>query len=307
MRILIGLLDILPSLPLSSAYTTSTLPHCLKVIWLMKDLCPKLVEDTYFFWKGLPHDAGRMHGVGFTIQSSLLAHITESPVGINERLMILHLPLIKGRFMTVVSAYALTLVSDETTKDSFYSCLLATLQAVPRNDRLGDFNARVGTNHVWSDVIGKHGLGNANSNGLLLNLCSEFGFVITNTLFRQRNQRKATWMHPRSKHWHMLDYVITRSCDVADVHLTCVMRGAECWMDHRVVVSKFQLKLRPIRKQRPQKRLNVRACKDPATQENLQKKMSDLLQNSTDDSMSYVTDCHPSRMNGLLSAAPLCS
>jgi len=126
--------------------------------------------------------------------------------------MTLRLPLIKGCFMTVVSAYAPTLVSDETTKDSIYSCLRAILQAVPRNDRLvilGDFNARVGTNHnVWSGNIRKHGLGNANSNGLrLLNLCSEFGLAITNTLFQQRNQRKATWMHPRSKHWHLLDYV----------------------------------------------------------------------------------------------------
>ena len=84
------------------------------------------------------------------------------------------------------------------------------------------------------------------------------------------------------------------------------MRGAECWTDHRLVVSKFQLKLRPpIRKQRPQKRLNARACKDPATQENLQKKMSDLLQNSTGDSMSNAIDVNPSRMNGPLSAAPL--
>jgi len=111
--------------------------------------------------------------------------------------MILCLPLIKGSFMTVISAYAPTLVSDETTKESFYSCLCETLQAVPCNDRLvilGDFNARVGTNHnVWSGVIGKHGLGNANSNGLhLLNLCTEFGLVITNTLFQQCNQRKAT-------------------------------------------------------------------------------------------------------------------
>ena len=95
-------------------------------------------------------------------------------------------------------------------------------------------------------------------------------------------------MHPRSKHWHLLDYVITRACDVADVHLTRVMRGAECWTEHRLVVSKFQLKLC---KQRPQKRLNVRACRDPATQENLQKKVSDLLWNSAEDSMSNVTDC----------------
>jgi len=138
-----------------------------------------------------------MHAIGFAIRSSLLAQISESPVGINERLMTLRLPLTKGHFMTVVSAYALMLVSDETTKDSFYSCLRATLQAVPRNDRLvilGDFNAQVGTNHnVWSGVIGKHGLWNANSNGLhLLNLCSEFGLLITNTLFQQHNRRKAT-------------------------------------------------------------------------------------------------------------------
>jgi len=112
------------------------------------------------FWKGLPHDARRIHGVGFGIRSSLLAQITESPVGINERPMTLRLPLIKGSFMTAISAYAPTLVPDETTKDSFYSCLRATLQAVPRNDRLvilGNFNARVGTNHnVWSGVIGKN-------------------------------------------------------------------------------------------------------------------------------------------------------
>ena len=59
-----------------------------------------------FFWKGLPHDARRIHGVGFCHSelSSGLAQITESPVGINERLMTLRLPLIKGRFMTVVSA-----------------------------------------------------------------------------------------------------------------------------------------------------------------------------------------------------------
>ena len=142
----------------------------------------------------------------------------------------------------------------QRTHSTAASAPLCRLSHVTRLVILGDFNARVGTNHnVWSGVIGKHGLGNANSNGLrLLNLCSEFGLVITNTLFQQRNQRKATWMHPRAKHWHLLDYVITTACDVADVHLTRVMRGAECWTDHKLVVSTFQLKLRPsIRKQRP--------------------------------------------------------
>jgi len=36
--LLIDLHDVLPSFPLSSADTMSTLPHCLKLVWLMKDL-----------------------------------------------------------------------------------------------------------------------------------------------------------------------------------------------------------------------------------------------------------------------------
>jgi len=191
--------------------------------------------------------------------------------------MTIRLPLIKGRY----------------TKDSFYNCLRATL---PPNDRLvilGDFNARVGTNHnVWAGVVSRHGLGNANSNGIrLLNLCSEFGLVITNILFQQQNQRKATWMHPRSKHWHLIDFVIVRACDISDVLLTRAMRDAECWTDHRLVVSKLQWSIRPpIRKQKPQKRLNIRACKDTAVQEDLQKRLPDALQSSTADSASTITD-----------------
>jgi len=76
-----------------------------------------------FFWKGLPYDVSRMHGVGFAIRTSLISQITETPIGINERLMTLRLPLAKGRYMTVLSAYAPTLVSDEATKDLLYDCL----------------------------------------------------------------------------------------------------------------------------------------------------------------------------------------
>ena len=94
-------------------------------------------------------------------------------------------------------------------------------------------------------IIGKHGVGNVNSNGLcLLYLCSEFDLIITNTLFQERNQCKTTWMHPRSKHWHLLDYVIVRRSDCRDVQLTDAMRGAECWTDHRLVRASIQLNIR---------------------------------------------------------------
>ena len=69
--------------------------------------------------------------------------------------------------------------------------------------------------------------GARNANGLLLlTLCSEEGLIITNTLFKQPEIHKVTWMHPRSKHWHLIDYVITRRRDIRDILITLAMRGA---------------------------------------------------------------------------------
>ena len=107
-------------------------------------------------------------------------------------------------------------------KEGFYESLKATIDRVPRSDKLivlGDFNARVGRDHeTWERVIGHHDIGSENANGsLLLNMCAEHQLTITNTLYQQANKYKASWMHPRSKHWHLIDYVIVRQRDPRDV------------------------------------------------------------------------------------------
>ena len=45
-----------------------------------------------FFWKGLPTNSQRIHGVGFAIRTKLLQTLPESPVAISERLMTLRIP-----------------------------------------------------------------------------------------------------------------------------------------------------------------------------------------------------------------------
>ena len=237
----------------------------------------------HFFWKGLPEADRRMHGVAFAIRSSLLKLLPGNPQGINERLISLRVPLRYNRYLSIIGVYAPTLVAEEFTKDNFYNELEDTIRAVPRADKLvilGDFNARVGTSHqLWEGVLGTHGVGKCNSNGLrLLSLCAEHGLAITNTMFQLRAMHKTTWMHPRSKQWHLLDYVLVRQCDLVDVMITRVMRGADCGTDHRMVRSKLKLQLRrPTRNTAPARKLNVAALRSDDKKDELKTLMAQSI------------------------------
>ena len=201
-----------------------------------------------FFWKGKAEDENRESGVGFVIKTSLVYKLEELPFGTSDRIMSLRIPLQGGRYATVISVYAPTMSHSEDDILLFYSHLRKLLSDVHKDDKIllmGDFNARVGADHDIWNCLGRHAFGNQNSNGLhLLQLCNEYNLVIGNTIFRQKNKYKGTWMHPRSKHWHMIDYIITRRRDLQDINSVKVMRGAECWTDHRLVRSKLRLKVR---------------------------------------------------------------
>jgi hypothetical protein len=147
------------------------------------------------------------------------------------------------------------MTNPKVKKDKLYEDFNAVIRYVPRPNKLiilGDFNARVGLDHkTWERIIGKNGVGKCNSNGLpLLRACSTHDFAITNTLFQLTKRRKTAWMNPRSKHWHFLDYVITRRTDQQDAWVRKAMTGAECWTDHRLIISKLNLTIKP--KRRPQ-------------------------------------------------------
>ena len=164
--------------------------------------------------------------------------------------MTLRLPLSGKRHATIVSAYAPTVTNPDEVKDKFYDDLDSVISAAPRTDKLillGDFNARVGTDHqTWEGVIGSEGVAKCNSNGLLLlRKCAEHESLITNSL-PSTNSQKDNMDAPRSKHWHLIDYDIVRRKDRQDARVTKTMCGADCWTDHRLVVSKLNLRIQPV-------------------------------------------------------------
>nr|VZH98224.1 unnamed protein product [Spirometra erinaceieuropaei] len=224
-----------------------------------------------FFWSGRPRAERREAGVAFAIRNDIVGRLPCLPQGINDRLMSLRLPLWGGKFATIISAYAPTMTNPDAVRDKFYEDLHALLATVSKADKLivlGDFNARVGTDHTaWRGVLGPHGLRGSNDNGLLLiRTCAEHRLTLTNTFICLPVQEKATWRHPRSRQWHLLNYGLVRRRDQRDVLVTKAIAGADGWTDYRLVISKMRIRLQPRR--RPQDNLPIHAADDAATAEN---------------------------------------
>ncbi|BHF61464.1 hypothetical protein SprV_0100443800 [Sparganum proliferum] len=218
-----------------------------------------------FFWSGRPRSERRDAGVAFAIRNDIVGRLPCLSQDINDRLMSLRLPLWGGKFATIISAYAPTMTSPDAAKDKFYEDLYALLEAVSKSDKLvvlGDCNARVGTDHTaWRGVLGPHGLRGSNDNGrLLLRTCEEHRLILTNTFFCLPYREKATWRHPRSRQWHLLDHVLVRRRDQRDVLVTKAIADADGWTDHRLVISKMRIRLQLRRRpqgKRPPGKLNI--------------------------------------------------
>ena len=190
-------------------------------------------------------------------------------------------------YATIISAYAPSMTNPDQTKEEFYELLCQTLQKIPPTDKviiLGDFNARVGDDFTsWPIALGKFGRDKSNSNGeQLLSICTQFNLAITNTFFKMPDHWYYSWQHPRSKRCHLLDYVITRRVDLADIRSTRAMRGADCSTDHYLIRSLCNLHIKPPRRKigpTPVKKLNVSKLADSEMQKVLMAHMETNMMN----------------------------
>lgn len=222
-----------------------------------------LREQNYtFFWQGKEPEEHRLHGVGFAVRNSLLSAVVPPSKG-TARILSLRLSTSSGT-VHILSVYAPTLCSTAETKDEFYEELETTIREIPATEHLfmlGDFNARVGADpDSWPRSIGHFGVGKLNENGQrLLELCSYHDLCITNTFFATKPQHRVSWRHPRSRHWHQLDLVITRRPSLNCVLTTRSFHSADCDTDHSLVGSKVRLQPKRIHhsKQKGRPRINT--------------------------------------------------
>ena len=85
------------------------------------------------------------------------------------------------------------------------------------------------------------GLGIWNEAGQrLIEFCQENVLVIANTLFQQHKRRLYTWTSP--------DYILCSQRWRSLIQLAKTRPGADCGLDHQLLIAKFRLKLKKVGK-----------------------------------------------------------
>jgi hypothetical protein len=114
--------------------------------------------------------------------------------------------------------------------DKFYADLQDTINNVSSNDMLiiiGDLNARVGENQQQHEIrsnVGPFTIDVENENGTrLIDFCEINNILLSNTFFKHKLIHQTSWMHPRNKTWHMVDYtLIKKSSERASTTFECL-------------------------------------------------------------------------------------
>ena len=83
--------------------------------------------------------------------------------------------------------------------------------------------------------------------------------------FQAKHCHKVSWMHPRSKQWHQLDFIISRRKHLKNILHTRSYHSADCDTDHALILSKvrFQYQRTCRTKHSPQPKIATATTQDP--------------------------------------------
>ena len=150
----------------------------------------------------------------------------------------------------VIQVYVLTSNAEEAEVEWFYEDLQEHLELTAEKDVLfiiGDWNTKVRSQET-PGVTGKFGLGVQNEAGQrLIEVFQENAPMIANTLFQQHKRRPYTWTSPGGQYWNQIDYILCSQRWRSSIQ-SAKRLGADCGLDHELLIAKFRLKLKKIGK-----------------------------------------------------------
>ena len=101
--------------------------------------------------------------------------------------------------------------------------------------------------NTWSNS--KFGLGVQNeAEQRLIEFCQENALVTANTLFQQHRRRLYTWTSPDGQHWNQINYILCSQRWRSSIQSAKTRPGIDCGSDYELLIAKFRLKLKKVRK-----------------------------------------------------------
>ena len=79
-------------------------------------------------------------------------------------------------------------------------------------------------------------------------LSREHTFCQANTHFQQHKRWLNTWMSPDGQYWNQIDYILSRKIWRSSIQPAKTRPGADCGLDHELLINKFRLKLKRVGK-----------------------------------------------------------
>ena len=196
------------------------------------------------------------------------AIISYEPV--NERMMVVILNA-RPKNITLVQAYAPTATAEEEISETFYEELERVTKKIPQGDitmMMGDFNAKVGRQHITGPAVGPYGLGEANDAGeRFREFCEEQELVLFNTWFKKHPRRLYTWNSPDGKSRNQIDYIAIDQKWKTSVIDCTIYPGADCDTDHHLLVAITRLRLRKLYNTKKSSTLNIEELKEEKAKE----------------------------------------
>ena len=82
----------------------------------------------------------------------------------------------------------------------------------------------------------------------LIEFCQENAVVIANTFFQQHKRRLYTWTSPDGQYQNETDYILCSQRWRSSIQSAKTRLVADCGTDHELLIAKFRLKLKKVRK-----------------------------------------------------------
>ena len=181
--------------------------------------------------------------------------------------------------------------------EKFYTNLHGTMNKVSTDDMIiimGDLNARVGQNQqqqIVKSSVKPVTVDVENENGTrLVDFCEINNVIISNTFFKHKLMHQTSWVHPRNKVGHIIDYTLVNKkfrSSVEDIPI-CRRAAGAIGTDHHLMRVKVRLHLQERRKNVNPKSVNVDSTKlkDDKRLQAFPKDLYDIIDDAMDNTIA---------------------